>query len=178
MLFLLEGSLTTSGITYTWLKLVTYGLSVMLNSLKLSWTISVTNTIYMLFYKRSTRWKHLRDIGLSEWMPSILNRFFLKTFHVLLTSIYFYYLFYSFAFVSCCFSVSWYWSCLVCSGLAYEIYGGGGPSMYINCVVCYHVIVAHYVRSVGHVFAYFYTLDDDSEHPMDYETCLLPKVFP
>ncbi len=23
-----------------------------------------------------------------------------------------------------------------------------------------------------------YTLDDDSEHPMDYETSLLPKVFP
>ncbi len=28
------------------------------------------------------------------------------------------------------------------------------------------------------VFAYLYTLDDDSEHPVDYETSLLPKVFP
>ncbi len=26
--------------------------------------------------------------------------------------------------------------------------------------------------------AYLYTFDDDSEHPMDYETSLLPKVFP
>ncbi len=75
-------------------------------------------------------------------------------------------------------SVSWYWSCLVCSGLAYEIYSGGGSSTYVYCVVCYHVIVVPYVRSVGHVFAYLYTLDDDSECPMDYETSLLPKIFP
>ncbi len=49
-----------------------------------------------------------------------------------------------------------------------------------NCthVVCYRVIVAPYVRSLGHVFAYLYTLDDDLEHPMDYETSLLSKVFP
>ncbi len=37
---------------------------------------------------------------------------------------------------------------------------------------------AQYVRGVGHVFAYLYTLDDDSEHPMDYETSLLPKDCP
>ncbi len=74
-------------------------------------------------------------------------------------------------------SVSWYRSCLVCSGLAYEIYSGGGPSTYVYCVVCYRVIVALYVRSVGHVFAYLDTLDDNSERPMDYETSLLPKVF-
>ncbi len=49
--------------------------------------------------------------------------------------------------------------------------------MYVYCVVCYHVIVAPYVRSVGHVYAYLYTLDDDSECPMDYEISLLPKVF-
>ncbi len=50
--------------------------------------------------------------------------------------------------------------------------------IYIYCVVCFHVIVAPYVRSVGHVFAYLHTLDDDLECPMDYETSLLPKVFP
>ncbi len=50
--------------------------------------------------------------------------------------------------------------------------------MYVYCVVCYRVIIAPYVRSVGHVFAYLYTLDDDLERPMDYETSLLPKVFP
>ncbi len=73
-------------------------------------------------------------------------------------------------------SVSWYRACLVCSGLAYEIYSGGGPSMYTYCVVCYHV--TPYVRSIVHVFTYLYNLDDDSERPMDYETSLLPKIFP
>ncbi len=72
--------------------------------------------------------------------------------------------------------VSWYWSCLVCSGLAYEICSGGGPSTCIYCVVC-HVIVAPYVRSVCHIFDYLYSLDDDSECPMDHETSLLPKVL-
>ncbi len=52
------------------------------------------------------------------------------------------------------------------------------PSMYGYCVVCYRVKAALYVRSVGHVFAYIYILDDDSEHKMDYETTLHPKVFP
>ncbi len=65
---------------------------------------------------------------------------------------------------------------LVCSGLAYEIYSRGGPSTYVYCVVCYRVIVAPYVRSVGHVFANLYNLVDDSECPIDYETYLLPKA--
>ncbi len=30
---------------------------------------------------------------------------------------------------------------------------------------------------LGRVSAYFYTLDDDSERPMDYETSLVPKMF-
>ncbi len=75
-------------------------------------------------------------------------------------------------------SVSWYQSCHVCSGLAYKMYSGGGPSLYVYCVVCYRVIVAPYVRSIGCVFAYPFILDDNSERPMDYETSLLPKVFP
>ncbi len=29
-----------------------------------------------------------------------------------------------------------------------------------------------------HTFTYLYTPDDDSERPKDYETSLLPKVFP
>ncbi len=76
-------------------------------------------------------------------------------------------------------SVSWYRSCLVCSGPAYEIYSGCDPSTYVYCVVCYHVIVAPYERSVGHVFAYLYTLDDDSERPMDYMRllCYFLKIF-
>ncbi len=48
--------------------------------------------------------------------------------------------------------------------------------MYVYCEVCYRVIVAPYV-SVGHVFAYLYTIDDDSELPTDYKTSLLPKAF-
>ncbi len=43
---------------------------------------------------------------------------------------------------------------------------------------CKTVAKAPYVRSVGHVFAYLYTLDDDTECPMDYETSLLHKVLP
>ncbi len=66
---------------------------------------------------------------------------------------------------------------LVCSGLAYEIYSGGGTSTYVYCVVCYRVIVAPYVRSVGHVFAYLYTLDNDSERPMDYMRLLYSLQF-
>ncbi len=37
--------------------------------------------------------------------------------------------------------------------------------------------ITQHLHDLGHVFAYLYTLDDDSEHPMDYETSLLPKVF-
>ncbi len=59
-----------------------------------------------------------------------------------------------------------------------NLHCGGDPSTYVYCMVCYRVIAAPYVRSVGHVFAYLYTLDDDSERPMDYETSLLSKVFP
>ncbi len=50
--------------------------------------------------------------------------------------------------------------------------------MYVYCVVCYRVITAPYVKSVGHVCAYLYIIDDDLERPMDYETSLLPTVFP
>ncbi len=145
----------------------------------------------MLFYKRSTWWKHLRGIVLfpidaacwvswgegietsystgSSWRPPSMHYLLSFTFGTFLIP---------WPLSPAVPSVSWYRSCLVCSGLAYEIYSGGGPSKYVYCVVCYHVIVAPYVRSVGHVSAYLYTLDDDSEYPMDYETSLLSKVFP
>ncbi len=64
-------------------------------------------------------------------------------------------------------------SCFVYSGLVYEIYSGGGPPTYVYCVVCYCVIAAPYVRNVGHVFAYLYSLNDDWERQMDYERLLL-----
>ncbi len=164
----------TEGITYPWLKLVTYGLSMMmLKSLYLTLTISVTLILFMLFYKRKTWWKHLRAIGLvpkdASWRPPSMHcllSFTLTTFFIL------------WPLSPAASSVSWYWSCFVCSELAYEIYSGVGLSTYVYCVVSYRVIVAPYVRSVGHVFAYLYTLDDDLERPMVYETSLLPKVFP
>ncbi len=40
-----------------------------------------------------------------------------------------------------------------------------GPSTYIYCVVCYHMIAAPCVRRVGCVFAHLYTLVDDLERP-------------
>ncbi len=113
-----------------------------------------------------------------RYRNSILNRFLLKTsFHALLTFIYFCYLFDSLVFglwllmLIVSLDID-----LVCSGLANEIYRGGGPSMYVYCVVCYCVIVAPYVKSVSHIFVYLYTLEDNSECPMDYEISLLPKV--
>ncbi len=48
---------------------------------------------------------------------------------------------------------------------------------YVYCVVCYHMIAAPHVRSIGHVIAHHYTLDDDSECPIDSELSLFPKVF-
>ncbi len=119
-----------------------------------------------------------------EWVEekrrnSIFNRFLLKTsFHALFTFIYFCYLFGSLSPAAS--SVSWYWSYLVYSELAYEIYSGGGPSAYVYCLVCYRVIVAPNVWSVGHVFTYLYTLDDNLEsHSLwTMRLFLLPKVFP
>ncbi len=48
--------------------------------------------------------------------------------------------------------------------------------MYVYCVVCY-LVIAPYVISVGHVFAYLYTIDDDSERSMDYEILYSLKFF-
>ncbi len=45
-------------------------------------------------------------------------------------------------------SVFWCPYRFVCSWLDYEIYSGGGPSVYVYCVVCYRVIVVPYVRRV------------------------------
>ncbi len=47
--------------------------------------------------------------------------------------------------------------------------------MYVYCCVCYHMIAAPYIRSI---IAHRYTLDEDSEHSMNYELSLLPNVFP
>ncbi len=100
------------------------------------------NTVYMLFYLRSTWWKHLRGIWLIpihatcwvSWGESIEPPYSTgspqrpPSMHCL----------FSFTFVTfwilwplspAASSVSWYWSSLVCSGLAHEIYSGGGPFM-------------------------------------------------
>ncbi len=49
---------------------------------------------------------------------------------------------------------------VLCAGLIYKISSGGGHSIYIYCVVSYHVIAAPCVRSVGCAFALLYTLVD------------------
>ncbi len=121
----------------------------------------------------------LSELRRMHW-NSILNRFLLKmSFHSVLTFIYFCYLFYSLVFISCCFE------CLLILilsdfvlNLQWNIQWRWSLSTYVYCVVCYRVIVAPYIRSVGHVFANLYTLDDDSERPMNCDTSLLPKVFP
>ncbi len=133
-----------------------------------------SNSVYMLLYKRSTWWKHwacpngcrlLNDLR-KRHRNSRINKFLPKTsFHALLTFICFCTFFILWLLSPAASSVSRYRFCLVYSGLAYAIYSGGGPST-----------SAPYVRSVGHVFTYLYTLDYDSECPMDNETSLLPNV--
>ncbi len=75
-------------------------------------------------------------------------------------------------------SLSWCQYCFVCSGLAYEIYSGGGPSMYVYFVVCYSVIAAPMCNKCWlclckplHSCWRFWT-------PLDYELSLLLKWFP
>ncbi len=141
-----------------------------------------SNTVYVLFYKRNTWWKHLSGFRLvpmdtacwviwgegietpystgSSWKPpsmQCLLSFSFVTFFIL------------WLLSPAASSDSWYRSCFVCSVLAYEIYSGDGPFTYVYCVVCYRVIAAAYVRRVNHIFAYLYTLDDDSECPFDYQ---------
>ncbi len=105
------------------------------------------NTIYILFYKRSTQWNYLRDLELVQmdatcwvsWWEGIET---LNTQQVLLKTSF--YCLPSFTFViylihwplSPATSSVWCWSSFVCSGLTYEIYSGGGPSMFVYCMVC------------------------------------------
>ncbi len=73
------------------------------------------------------------------------------------------------------FCMYWCWSRFLCSGLTYEIYGGGGPSMYLYSVV-YHVIAAPYVGSFGCLFAHLYSCWW-FEMPLVYELSLWPNVL-
>ncbi len=146
-----------------------------------------SNTVYMLFYKRSTWWKHLRVIGLvpmdatcwvsweegiktlystdSSWRPPSM-----------LTFIYFCYLFLFFGLCLLLLLVSLDIDPVL---LVLELHMKYTVELYV-CIVCGLLSCDSnlYVRSVGHVFAYLYTFDDDLECPMDYETSLLLNVFP
>ncbi len=169
----MKGRLLTRVIKYPWLKLVTFGMIVrILKSLEFNHLCNM-NDVHMLFYKRSIGWKHLRCIGLISQMDctcwgelrkrhqnSVLNRFCCLKTSPLLTFINFSYFFYSLGVVFC-----WFFMCLLMSALFFvcsHIYSRGGPSTYVYCVVCYHMIAAPCVRSGGCVF---FTLDVDSEHP-------------
>ncbi len=114
----------------------------------------------MLFEKRSTQWKHLRGIGLVPmdatcwvgWGEGINIPYSTGSSWRSLSIAYFHSLLLQFVIhwplSPANYIVSWCWSCFVCSELRYEMYSGVGPSMYIYCVFCYHVIAAPYVRSV------------------------------
>ncbi len=102
-----------------------------------------SNTAYMLFYKRSAWWKHLRGIGL---VPMDATWFLLKIFFHWVLSFTFVTFLIHWPLSPVAFSVSWCWSSFVCSGLMK--YSGGGPSTYIYCIVCYRVIATPCVRSV------------------------------
>ncbi len=166
----------------------------MSKSLKFSLTISETLILFICYFtKRNTLLKHFRGIGLtpmdatcwvsegediktsystgSSWRP---------LFHCLL----------SFTFVTflilwplspAASIISWCWSCFVCSELAYEIYSGGGPSLYVYCVVCCHMMAAPYssiCKKCCCVFTHHYTLDDDLECSMECKLYfILLKVF-
>ncbi len=108
---------------------------------------------------------------------SILHRFLLKT-----CMVYFYLLLLPFWFFGLCLLLL-----LVSLGIdpvlfVLDLHMKYTVEVVLLCMyfflVCYREIVAPYVRSVGHVFAYLYTLDDDLERPMEYETSLLRKGFP
>ncbi len=144
--------------TYLWLKLVTYGLSV-ISKIEFN-NFCSSNNVYMLFYKRSVCQKHLRGIGLVpmdatcwvSWGEGIK----LHIQHVppedlfrCLHSSIFVTFFNRWPLSPAASRVSWCWSCFVCSGLTYKIWSEGGAYMYIYCVVCHHVIAAPYVRRVG-----------------------------
>ncbi len=51
-------------------------------------------------------------------------------------------------------------SCFIHSGLEYEIYSGGGPSLYLYCVVCYHVIWGPCLRSGGCIFIILFMIQN------------------
>ncbi len=88
-----------------------------------------SNTVCMLFYKRSTRWKHLRGNGLVPMdrcclIDTILNRFILEnSCHALLTFIYFCYFLILWPLSHAASNVSRYCYCFVCSGLHIEYTG-------------------------------------------------------
>ncbi len=70
-------------------------------------------------------------IYLSDWSGAPENR-------PLLIFVYFSYFYICRTLSPTASCIYWYWSCSLCSELPYVIYGGGGPSRYMYCVVCYH----------------------------------------
>ncbi len=55
--------------------------------------------------------------------------------------------------------------CFECYRLVHGIYGRGGPSSYVYCVVYFCIDVTPCTRSVNSFFWLFYTSDDELEHP-------------
>lgn len=61
--------------------------------------------------------------------------------------------------------------------VTYNIYSGGGPPTYMYFVVCYHMIVAQWVRSVDCVFAYIYIIVYELECPCTMDFFYLSRCF-
>ncbi len=143
-------------------------------------------TVYMLFYKISTRWKHLKGFGLVPidtacWVSSweVIETQYSKgssrrppSMHCLFSFtlvIYFYY----------------FGLCLLLLLVPLDI----NPVLFVlDLYMKYTVemvplwtyiawfVITPYVRSVGHVFAYLYTLDEDSEHTQGFFCDLISKI--
>ncbi len=125
----IEGScLLTQAITYPWIKLMTFGLCEDVKIIKIKFN-NFSDTVYMLFYRRNTRRKHLRciwqvlldDSELKRmYWNSILNRSLLKTsFHYLLSFTFLIFFIHRPLFPAAS-SISWYQSCFVWDGWAHN----------------------------------------------------------
>ncbi len=151
----------------------------------MSLTIYVTLILFICY---CARWKHLRDIGLVpmdaacwvSWGEGI------KTPHTTgsswrpLSITYFLSLLLHFEFIGLCFLL------LLVSPDVDPVLFVLDLNMKYIVTVALNIRILHGLLSCDssrickkccHVFAHCYTLDDNSEHPMDYDLSLLPNIF-
>ncbi len=110
---------------------------------------------YMLFYKRSSWWKHLRGIGLVP-IDATWRTFSITYFHSLLTP---------FLFIGLCLPLLLVYLDVdpVCFNYIYTV-----DVVPLHMYIVWFVIVWKYVRNDVESLHTWYNLDDESEHTMDY----------